>query len=91
MLKLIADSRSVAVRRQCVSLLPQLIKYLPMFQNSEQQFHLAMVQIFKFMKKKERDKQQALLTKGCGYVALGKISLLAKRSQFERHLPDLLN
>jgi hypothetical protein len=64
------------VRRTCVALLPQLVKHLPMFQTSERAFDQAMQQIFKFMTKKERDKQQALLSRSCGYVALGKISLL---------------
>lgn len=66
--------------------MPQLIKYLPQFTDKQQQFDLAMKSIFKFMTKKEKDKKEALLTKGCGYVALGKISNLVSNSFFTPHL-----
>lgn len=80
------------VKRQCVQLLPQLVKNLPEFQNSDEHFfNQAMDSIFNFMQKskKEKDKKQAEISKGIAFISFGKISILAKRSLFEVHLSKI--
>lgn len=91
-LKLISENKSslIGVRRQCVQLLPQLIRHLPAFQE-DLQFQLAMGAIFGFMRRKEKVQKEAVVSKGCGFVALGKISQISTRQQFARHLPDVLD
>lgn len=79
------------VRRQCVQLLPQLTEHLPEFQHNDEQFRNAMLSIFKFMNKKEKDKKEAEVSKGSGFISLGKISLLASRNLFEPHLPQIFD
>jgi hypothetical protein len=75
-LRLIENSQAM-VKKQCVELLPQLIQYLPEFQNKESLFKQAIESILKFVK--NREKKDGESTKGVGFIALGKISLLVSR------------
>lgn len=50
-----------------------------------------MLSIFKFMNKREKDKKEAEISKGTGFISLGKISLLASRGLFQPHLPEIFN
>jgi hypothetical protein len=54
-----------------------LIQYLPEFQNKESLFKQAIESILKFVK--NREKKDGESTKGVGFIALGKISLLVSR------------
>ena len=75
------------VKKQCVELLPQLIQYLPEFQVKESLFKQAIESILKFVKnRKEKDGD-----KGVGFVALGKISLLASREQYQPYLKQIFD
>ena len=86
-LKLIDDSKAMQVKKQCVELLPQLIQYLPEFQNNETLFKKTIMSIFNFMGKKEKaSKDGGDSFKGVGFISLGKISLLVSRQQLEPYL-----
>lgn len=75
------------VKKQCVELLPQLIQYLPEFQVKESLFKQAIESILKFVKnRKEKDGD-----KGVGFVALGKISLLASKDQYQPYLKQIFD
>ena len=74
-----------------MQLLPQLIEHLPEFQHNDSWFKSAMLSIFNFMNKKEKDKKEAEINKGTGFISLGKISLLASRPMFQPHLPAIFN
>ena len=50
-----------------------------------------MLSIFKFMNKREKDKKEAEISKGTGFISLGKISLLASRDLFQPHLPEIFD
>lgn len=80
-LHLIENSKAIQVKKQCVELVPQLIKHLPEFQNNNARFEKTMNSIFNFINKKEK-KYDALLhgeVRGVGFNSLGKISLLATK------------
>jgi len=69
------------VKKQCVELVPQLIKHLPEFQNNNKKFEQAMKSIFNFINKKDKKYDAATYgdVRGVGFNSLGKISLLATK------------
>jgi hypothetical protein len=90
---LIDQSKALQVKKQCVELVPQLIKHLPEFQNNNARFEKAMNSIFNFISKKEK-KYDPLVhgeVRGVGFNSLGKITLLATREQVLPFLPKIFD
>lgn len=83
-LKLIDESKAIQVKKQCVELLPQLIKHLPELQNNEMRFKQAMNSIFNFINKKPKNAEEDF--RGVGFNSLGKISLLVHKQKMEPFL-----
>jgi len=78
------------VKKQCVELLPQLIKHLPEFQNNNAKLKQAMTSIFNFINKKDK-KADSLDYRGVGFNSLGKIGLLVSRDQMDPFLPMIFD
>mmetsp|Transcript_20798 Transcript_20798/g.32062 ORF Transcript_20798/g.32062 Transcript_20798/m.32062 type:complete len:161 (+) Transcript_20798:1066-1548(+) len=89
-LKLINFSKALQVRKQCVELVPHLIKHLREFDSDETLFDKAIKSIFSFMGKKEKDKKDDNI-KGVGFISLGKISLLAKQKTLEPYIDRIFD
>ena len=85
---MIDNSKAMQVKKQCVELLPQLIKHLPEFQKSDARFDQAINSIFKFIQKKDKKASESEISdcKGVGFISLGKISILASTQQLKPHL-----
>jgi hypothetical protein len=90
-LQLIDNSKAMQVKKQCVELLPQLIKYLPEFQNNDSRFEQAMKSIFKFIQKKDKKASESEISdyKGVGFISLGKISILVSTQQLKPYLDQI--
>ena len=43
------------------------------------------------MNKKEKDKKESEISRGTGFVSLGRISLLAKEKHFKPHLQEIFD
>ena len=88
-LKLIDESKAIQVKKQCIELLPQLIKHLPELQNNEMRFKQAMNSIFNFINKKAKKEEEDF--RGIGFNALGKISLLVHKQKIDPFLPMIFD
>ncbi len=77
-------TRSPFVKRKSIEILPLLVKFIESH-FTDQHLDLSLKAIFQYVTKKDNK------DRGQGFIALGKMSLLVKRSKFYKYLDDIFS